>query len=340
MTLQSSSSWIAATIFFLAPMVYGGEPDKLPAEAARGEDSVPVTAPAGSTLPALDQPAAGNLLSDTDSWQGFKRFESDHAFDRFIGPITNPVLSKDPRSLTEARLLFIQDEIDPKDALGGGDFQVYAMQLRLALSDRLTLIADKDGIASIHPKDLPGHTGFINLAAGLKYDFIRDVEDQFLLAGGLMFEPQTGEGEVFQNQGDGLFTLFLSAGKEFACYNHVLANLGYEFPVDRSQNSSFVYTSLHIDRQLFGWLYPLAELNWYHWLSSGDRGLPPSLGEGDGLLNLGTSGVAGNDLVTAAVGLKARLNTATELGTAWEFPISNRHDLINNRLTVELIFRY
>jgi len=81
-------------------------------------------------------------------------------------------------------------------------------------------------------------------------------------------------------------------------------------------------------------------LNWYHWLSSGDRGLPPSLGEGDGLLNLGTSGVAGNDLVTAAVGLKARLNTATELGTAWEFPISNRHDLINNRLTVELIFRY
>jgi len=340
MTLQSSSSLIATTILFLAPMVYAGEPDKLPTEAARGADAPPAAAAASPSTTTLDQPATCNLLSDRDGWLDFSRFKSDHAFDRFIGPITNPVLSKDPRSLTEARLLFIQNEIDPKDALGGGDFQVYAMQLRLALSDRLTFIADKDGIANIQPKNLPGHTGFLNLAAGLKYDLIRDVEDQFLLAGGLMYEPQTGEGEVFQNQGDGLFTVFLSAGKEIDCYNHVLGTLGYEFPVDRSQNSSFIYTSLHIDRQMFGWLYPLAELNWYHWLSSGDRGLPPSLGEGDGLLNLGTSGVAGNDLVTAAVGLKARLNTATELGTAWEFPISNRHDLINNRLTVELIFRY
>jgi len=57
-------------------------------------------------------------------------------------------------------------------------------------------------------------------------------------------------------------------------------------------------------------------------------------------LNLGTTGVAGNDLVTMAFGLKAKLNANAEVGAAWEFPVSKRHDLINNRLTAEFILRY
>ena len=32
--------------------------------------------------------------------------ESDRAFPNFIGPISNPILTKDPRSLTELRPLF------------------------------------------------------------------------------------------------------------------------------------------------------------------------------------------------------------------------------------------
>src|SRR5258708_5184122 len=51
-------------------------------------------------------------------------FESDRAFSRFIGPISNPVLSKDPRALTEARVLFVDDYIPDESPLKGGDFQV------------------------------------------------------------------------------------------------------------------------------------------------------------------------------------------------------------------------
>lgn len=166
------------------------------------------------------------------------------------------------------------------------------------------------------------------------------MENQFIAAAGFMFEPQTGEASVFQSQGDGLFTFFATAGKEFDCVNHVLVNLGWQVPVDSSENSSFIYAQLHLDRQVCGFLYPLVELNWYHYVAGGDRGLPPVLGEGDGLLNLGTSGVAGNDLVTLAFGLKAKLSPNAEIGAAWEFPISNRNDLIDNRLTCELILRY
>jgi hypothetical protein len=267
-------------------------------------------------------------------------FESDHAFPNFIGPISNPVLAKDPRALTEARLLFVGDWIPKDSPLAGGNFQAYGLQVRVALTDRLSFIADKDGILSIHPGAGPSETGFLDMAAGFKYAFVRDVENQFLVTGGLMFEPQMGESKVFQGQGSGLFTAFGIVGKEFGDRYHFIGNAGYQFPVDQSQNSSFFYTSLHLDKQVCGWIYPLVEFNWFHWTTSGDRGLPPSLGEGDGLINFGTSGVAGNDLVTVAVGLKAVFNQHLDVGVAYETPISQREDLIMNRVLAEIILRY
>jgi len=267
-------------------------------------------------------------------------FASDRAFPGFIGPISNPVLSKDPRALTEGRLLFLTDYIPDEHPFNGGDFQVYGLQVRLALTDRLSFIADKDGLLSIHPGIGGSETGWLNIAVGLKYAFVRDVENQFLVVGGFMYEPHTGEAKVFQGQGDGVWTVFGTVGKEFAECHHFIGNFGYQFPVREQENSSFFYTSLHLDRQFMGRLYALTELNWFHWTQGGNRGLPPALGEGDGLINLGTSGVAGNDLVTAAVGLKAIVNRHLDVGTAFEVPISNRNDLLNARLLVEMILRY
>jgi hypothetical protein len=310
--------------------------------------AVPAIAPGLSTAvtpPEESLCCPGGVLNccDTDCCcpRARRLFESDHAFDNFIGPISNPILSKDPRSLTEARVLFINNEIDPQSLLGSGDFQVAACEVRVALTDRLTFIADKDGYAWIHPSvpALKGE-GWLNINAGLKYTLVRDVEDQFLLTGGLTYEPPTGEAAVFQGLGDGVFTVFLASGKEFGNCAHLLGTVGYQFPVNSDQNSSFYYLSLHVDQQLLGWLYPLLEFNWFHYASGGDHGLPPVVGEGDGLLNLGTSGVAGTDLVTLAVGLKAHLSCHADTGVAWEFPISNRHDLLNNRLIAEMILRY
>ena len=291
--------------------------------------------------PVYMESKAGLVDWNCDANGGLDRFRSDRAFPKFIGPISNPVLAKDPRSLTEIRGLFIGNSIPAEHPLGDGDFQVYAAQIRVALSERLTFIADKDGYANINPGGGgPSQNGWLNLAAGLKYTFIRDVENQFLVAGGFMYEAQTGSADVFQSHGDGLVTLFATLGKEVCCDGHFLANIGYQLPVDSSANSSMFYTSLHLDYRLFDFLYPLVELNWYRWTAGGDRGLPPALGEGDGLLNLGTSGVAGNNLVTVALGMKAMLSECMEVGFAWEKPVSDRKDLIDNRLLVELILRY
>ena len=318
-----------ALLLFLAGRASAAEP---PIATSAPVTSPPIAAPASTPSAVLFDGSADGASRG--------QFESDRAFPNFIGPISNPVLAKDPRALTEARVLFVSDWIPRDNPLGGGDFQAYGLQLRVALTDRLSFIADKDGVASFHTGAASNQTGFLNLAAGLKYAFIRDVEDQFLVTGGFMFEPQTGESRVFQGQGNGLFTVFGTVGKEFGDCYHFVGNAGYQFPVDHTQNSSFFYTSVHLDKQVCGWLYPLIEVNWFHWTESGDRGLPPALGEGDGLINLGTSGVAGNDLVTFAVGVKAILSKNMDVGVAYETPISNRKDLIDNRILAELIIRY
>lgn len=269
-----------------------------------------------------------------------KLFESDRAFPGFIGPISNPVLAKDPRALTEARLLFVDNFIPDEHPFNGGDFQVYGLQLRLAVTERLSLIADKDGLASIHPGNGGSETGWLNMAFGMKYAFVRNVEKQLLVVGGFQYEPNMGEAKVFQDHGDGVFSVFGIVGKEFCGGVHAIANAGYQFPVDDSQNSSFAYGQLHLDKQFFGWLYPLVEANWFHYTGGGNRGLPAALGEGDGLINLGTTGVEGNNLVTVAVGLKAIVNKHLDVGVAYEKPVTNRKDFINDRILVEMILRY
>jgi hypothetical protein len=73
---------------------------------------------------------------------------------------------------------------------------------------------------------------------------------------------------------------------------------------------------------------------------AGDEGPPPGFGEGDGLFNLGTQGVQGNDLVTVAAGLKARCSDCLDVGLAWEKSVTGRQDFLDNRLLFECILRY
>ena len=63
-------------------------------------------------------------------------FLSDRAFEGFIEPVTNPIYSEDPRSRSRARVLFLNQTIPEDSILAGGDAQVYAAQVSLAVNDR------------------------------------------------------------------------------------------------------------------------------------------------------------------------------------------------------------
>lgn len=85
-------------------------------------------------------------------------------------------------------------------------------------------------------------------------------------------------------------------------------------------------------------LYAVLEVNWYHWMTSGTG---PLVGIGGlDLYNFGSAGVAGTDVVAGAVGLRYKLGLLGELGVAWEAPMSNRQDIMDNRITADWIIRY
>jgi hypothetical protein len=259
---------------------------------------------------------------------------SDHCFDEFISPMTNPVFFEDPRTLTEARGIFLNHKVPL--AAGGGDVQLYAVQLRAALSDRLSLIATKDGFAvSQNPLIADG---WADVALGLKYNLLVDPAAQRLLSTGVVYELPVGSTRTLQGNGDGEFHLFLSGLAELMDDVHLISGSGFRLPADSSAESQSWYWSNHIDAELVDRWYALMEFNWYHWMKSGDVGLAGV--EGGDLFNFGSRGVAGNDIVTGAFGGKFKPNAHCEIGVAWELPLTERRDILENRLTTDLILRY
>lgn len=264
-------------------------------------------------------------------------FESDHEFDGFTGPMSNVIQFKDPRALTEARFVFLNNYARPSTpVIGGGTFQVYALQLRLALSDRLQLFADKDGIVRLSPKGGTSVTGLANINAGLKYAWIRDVENQFIFSTAVQYEAPTGYANIFQRNGSGLLGIYGIIGKEFADNWHFLLQFGQNIPM-QNQQSGYFMTSMHLDRR-FGKFTPFYEGNWFYYNQPG-KNLPLSV-EGGGLINLGSSQINGMNYVTNAFGAKYDLTKNLELGVAYEFQLSDRVQLLNNMLHGQIILRY
>ncbi|MCC9606693.1 hypothetical protein LOC68_16575 [Blastopirellula sp. JC732] len=277
-----------------------------------------------------------NSCCGHDCWLTKFLVPSDHCYDDFISPMTNPVYFEDPRTLTEARFIYLHHQI-PTAALGG-HVNLLAVQLRAALTENLSIIATKDGFATSTSPLIDD--GWADVAAGLKYNLYKDPFNQRLLSAGFTYEMPVGSTRTLQGNGDGVFDIFLTGGAQFGYNNHFLSTTGFLLPCDKSAESSIWFWSNHIDHRIAGtkW-YVLGEMNWYHYMSSG-KAFSAAPIEGGDLFNLGTVGVAGNDIVTGALGVKYKPSSHMELGFAWETPLTERRDVLQNRITVDAIFRY
>jgi hypothetical protein len=258
---------------------------------------------------------------------------SDHCFDEFISPMTNPVFFEDPRTLTEARYIYLNQKIPP--ALGGDTVQLHAVQIRAALSDRLSVIATKDGYIVSRSPLL--EDGWADVALGVKYNLLADPCCQRLVSVGVTYEMPVGSTCALQGNGDGEWHAFVTGGTEFGRGAHWITAAGLRLASSPSESEMF-YWSNHFDRKLFGNVYGLAEVNWYHWISSGTGGIAGI--EGGDLINLGSTGVTDKDIVTGALGLKLKPSKHMEIGLAWEIPLTDERDLIEDRFTFDWIFRY
>ena len=272
---------------------------------------------------------------------------SDPCFNNFVSPISNPMFMEDPRTLTEAKPLFIeQSRPIPRSnsARQGADFQVWAVQIRAALTERLSIVAAKDGWIDINSPGIGNRDGFANLNAGLKYNLIRDPAAQFLLSAGFGYEIPLGQDRVFQGNGDGDWNFYLSGGKQLADDLYWISCSGFRIPNDHNQGSqmwywsnSFAYQFLPGARNGTGW-YAMWEINWFHWMRSGNAFSFNF--EGVDLINLGSNDVAGNDIATMFWGPKWKPTPWQEIGAGFEIPVTDRRDVLRNRVTAHWIFRY
>jgi hypothetical protein len=275
-------------------------------------------------------------------------FQSDHCFDNFISPVTNPFLFEDPRSLTEIRPIFIYNATPTRNPIfHGGDIEFFGTQARVAFTDRWSLVVNKFGEIWSEPHngtpDFQPHAGFSEVWLGPKFTFLRNENTCTLGAVGLTFEIPGGEQKVMQDTGSLSLDPYLSMGQSFGKTQYgsfnALGTIGYRFSVDRKRSEDF-FTSLHLDFDIANLhrFYPLVELNWFHYTRNGET---ENINfEGRDLFNFGSQHVAGHDEVSLALGGRVKATEWWWFGFAFEFPLTTRRDLMDYRVTVDMIFRY
>jgi hypothetical protein len=306
--------------------------------------------PPASSHPFLDKCGTwiGGAGAGFTTLAGKFPFQSDHGFDFLASPVSNPLLFEDPRALTELRPIFMYQQAPLSNYVyHGGDIEYLGLQARLAVTQRLSFVMTELGLIWMEPHDaVPGFSdavGFAELRLGPKYTFYRNDSSNTIVAGGLNFDIPVGDQKVFQNTGSLSLEPYISAGQNFFKTSYgsinVLDTLGYSVATD-NQRTDFLFNSFHIDYDVANIhkIYPLLELNYFYDTSSGKA---TSVGfEGRDLFNFGSTGVSGQSTLSIATGVRYKFNECIQTGFAAEFPLTGQKQLLDYRLTFDLIFRF
>lgn len=274
-------------------------------------------------------------------------FKSDHLFDGFISPISNPFLAEDPRALTEVRPLFIFQRVPSNQPdFFGGRVTFFGAKGSVAFTDRWSLVFHKFGGVSVDPNDgsrFGDETGFAELWLGPKYTFYRGEENGAVAAGGLQFQIPTGPQSVFQDTGTLSLVPYVSYAQNFlrdlrlGSFNGILST-GYSFSTSKAR-SDYYWLTAHLDFDVLNLhrFYPVAELNWFLTTTNGNA---RALGvEGRDLINFGGQ-ARGTGLLTGALGGRVKISESAQIGATFEIPFAGKRDIFRNRFTLDFILRY
>jgi hypothetical protein len=303
-------------------------------------------APLGrSGPPPMSESNFGGKVGEYFEKQNFNlTFQSDHCFDTFISPMSNPFLAEDPRALTEIRPILLYQTIPHGSALNGGNLEFLGARGSVAFTDWFSVTLDKIGGLALNPglgSSVGGGTGFTEVWLGPKFTFYRNEQSGTIAAAGAIFQIPTGPNRIFQGTGDLSITPYATVAQKFGKTSfgefQVLDTAGFAASVN-DQRSDYFYNSAHIDFDVanWNWIFPFLELNWFHYTNNGNSS---DLGiEGADIANIG-SAVAGRNYLDLAVGSRFKVSQTVELGFMADFPLLAR-DLFGFRLGVDVIWRY
>jgi hypothetical protein len=259
---------------------------------------------------------------------------------RYVPPLVNPLFNETPYITTEARPLHLHYDLPSQFLTTGGSIDVTALELRLALTERLGFIASKDGFVNADfDAVLPDDTGFANISLGFKYAVHSNPADQSILTVGAEYEPPTGSVETagidLQEGGDGFIDFFVTGAKAWDKFG-IQGSVGYNHAIDGDHDSSLIHYSLHADYEVYPGLFPIVELNGITTVANGNRTVGDF--EGFDLVNFGSTD--SGTVVTLAAGARYRFNDNVQVGFGYEAPITSREDIINWKIAADLVISY
>ncbi len=275
-------------------------------------------------------------------------FVSDHEFDGFISPVSNPFFFEDPRSLTELRPIFLYQQAGGKNPIfRGGDIEYLGLQGRLAISECWSFVVTKFGITWIEPHNSTAvfqpHDGFSEVILGPKWTFLRNEGTKTLGAAGLNFDIPIGDSKVLQDTGSLSLIPYLSMAQAFGSSTYgsfdAMGTLGYSLGLD-NKRSDDLFLSLHLDYNVgnLNRIYPLIEMNFFYYTSNGKAN---NLNfEGRDLFNFGSTSISGRSELSLALGARYKINENIQFGLVGEVPLTTNRDLMAYRVTLDMIFRY
>jgi hypothetical protein len=279
-------------------------------------------------------------------------------YEGFSAPMSFPYLFEDPFITTGVYAWGLWHEFPERSVFQGGDATVAAVQLRLAITDRLGLIATQDGFTNMRPDNplLDSEQGYMDLIAGLKYALIDRPDDRFILSGSLRYKTSQGTRSILQGGGEGGWLPGLSLAYGTG-ETHVIADVGSYFPVDGDAESSFAFYNLHVDYSVSPRFAPFVELNGIYWIDEGDgsqtvklsngarlpiSAIQAALGtgpfEGLDVANLGSQRMNGKDYISGAAGFRFAVADRISLGLAYERPLTRTRSITKQRATVSVAF--
>lgn len=278
----------------------------------------------------------------------------------FVAPATAPYLFEDPFITTGVSAWYVWHQFPQSSPLQGGHVNVAAVQARIAITDRLAFIATRDGYAWTDPdlSILDKEDGLMDLGLGLKYLLVSLPEHDFYLSPSLRFDIPAGSRSVFQGNGDGTIMPGVSAAYALFDRVHFLGNTGLQIPFDGDDQATMLFWNLQMDFEVVKWFVPFAGINAYHYLSNGDGDFQVETDIGNvGLAaatnllgsqdvngidygNLGNKGVSGDSVVTLAAGARVPIGRHVSLSAAYEIPVTHQKDVIEQRVTTNLMFEF
>lgn len=259
-------------------------------------------------------------------------------------PVANPVFFEEPFIRSEVRPLFIYQNLGKTLPVAGayvpvgGSVQVYAMEIRWAVTERLAIIATKDGYVDFKPNaTLARDSGWADISLGLKYAVIDDRDNQFILTPGVELELPTGNQGVFQGNGSGEWDVFLAAAKGWGDFS-LMGNVGARLPMNLAQETTQLHYSAQLAHHTHKYFVPFVAANAFTVLNTGNQ-LPLGV-EGFDLINFGSSGAAGSTQATIAAGFRSKLTDRVQLGFAYERSLTNPRGVLDDRFTVDFVLRF